>query len=115
MANPAEEDFKQFLFCNWCDTQFLELRLKDQLVAVAVTDMVSDGVSAVYSFFDPDLVNRGLGSYCILTQIAFVEKLGLDYVYLGYWIKNHKKMHYKTNFRPLQLYLDEQWQTQDSF
>jgi arginine-tRNA-protein transferase len=112
MANPAEEDFQQFLYCNWSDTRFLELRLKDRLVAVAVTDVVSDGVSAVYSFFDPELANRSLGSYCILTQIAYVDELGLDYVYLGYWIEHHKKMHYKTNFQPLQLYLDEKWLTQ---
>jgi arginyl-tRNA--protein-N-Asp/Glu arginylyltransferase len=110
MANPAAEDFRQFLYCNWSDTQFLELRLHGQLVAVAVTDMVNDGVSAVYSFFDPDLEKRSLGSYCILTQIAFVKKLGLKYVYLGYWIENHNKMHYKIKFRPLQLYQDEQWQ-----
>lgn len=112
MANPAEKDFQQFLYCSWSDTRFLELRLKDRLVAVAVTDMVSDGVSAVYSFFDPELANRSLGSYCILTQIAFVDKLGLDYVYLGYWIEHHKKMHYKTNFQPLQIYLEEKWLTQ---
>jgi arginine-tRNA-protein transferase len=112
MANPAEEDFQQFLFCEWSDTRFLELRLKGQLVAVAVTDMVSDGVSAVYSFFDPELTSRSLGSYCILRQIAFVEKQELDYLYLGYWIEDHKKMHYKTNFQPLQLYLAEKWQAQ---
>jgi len=114
MANPAAEDFKQFLYCNWSDTQFLELRLNGRLVAVAVTDMVSDGVSAVYSFFDPELQKRSLGSYCIMTQIDFVKALGLDYVYLGYWIENHQKMHYKTNFRPLQLYIDEQWHSQDN-
>jgi len=114
MANPAAEDFKQFLYCNWSDTQFLELRLNGRLVAVAVTDMVSDGISAVYSFFDPELQKRSLGSYCILTQIDFVKALGLDYVYLGYWIEKHHKMHYKTNFRPLQLYIDEQWHSQDN-
>jgi arginine-tRNA-protein transferase len=48
MANPAEEDFRQFLYSDWCDTQFIELRLDDQLVAIAVTDMMSDGLSAVY-------------------------------------------------------------------
>jgi arginine-tRNA-protein transferase len=109
MANPAKDDFKQFLYCDWSDTQFLELRLRDKLLAVAVTDMLSDGVSAVYSFFDPELEKRSLGSFCIMTQINFVKQLGLDYVYLGYWIEKHNKMHYKSNFRPLQLYLDEQW------
>ena len=112
MADPAEEDFKQFLYCKWSDTQFLEFRLKGKLVAVAVTDMISDGVSAVYSFFDPAMVKHSLGTFCVLQQIDYARELGLDYVYLGYWIKDHPKMHYKRNFRPLQLYRDEQWQTQ---
>jgi len=114
MADPAEEDFKQFLYCDWSNTQFLELRLNEKLVAVAVTDMVNDGVSAVYSFYDPDLDKRSLGTYCIIKQIDYAKELALDYVYLGYWIEDHAKMHYKSNFKPLQLYLDEQWQMQET-
>ena len=113
MADPAEEDFKQFLYCKWSDTQFLEHRINGSLVAVAVTDIVSNGISAVYSFFDPDMKKHSLGTYCILKQIEYARMLGMDYIYLGYWIKNHPKMHYKSNFKPLQLYLDEQWQIQD--
>jgi len=112
MAHPVEDDFRQFLFCDWCDTQFLEFRQNEELVAVAVTDIISDGLSAVYSFFDPDLHNRSLGTYCILKQIEYAKAQQLNYVYLGYWIDNHEKMHYKKNFKPLQLYIDEQWQTQ---
>jgi arginine-tRNA-protein transferase len=112
MSDPAEEDFKQFLYCQWSDTQFLEHRLDGKLVAVAVTDIVSDGVSAVYSFFDPEMVKHSLGTYCVLQQLDYAKQLGLDYVYLGYWIENHPKMHYKSNFRPLQIYHDEHWQTQ---
>ncbi len=112
MAHPVEDDFSQFLYCNWSDTRFLECRLQGKLVAVAVIDIVSDGLSAVYSFYDPEMNDRSLGTYCILKQIEYSKQQGLDYVYLGYWIKNHDKMHYKCNFRPLQLYLDEQWQTQ---
>ncbi|MBE9563677.1 MAG: arginyltransferase [Proteobacteria bacterium] len=109
MADPAEDDFKQFLYSDWSDTQFLEFRLNKKLVAVAVTDIVSDGISAVYSFFDPEMVKNSLGTYCVLKQIEHARELGLDYVYLGYWIKDHPKMHYKNNFKPLQLYKDEQW------
>ncbi len=114
MTNPDESDFRQFLYCDWSETQFLEFRQDDKLLAVAVTDIVSNGVSAVYSFFDPQACRRSLGTFCILQQIAYAKTLGLDYVYLGYWIKNHPKMHYKNNFKPLQFYLDEQWQTQGS-
>jgi arginine-tRNA-protein transferase len=112
MANPAKEDFSQFLYCDWSDTRFLELRLNGQLVAISVTDIVSDGISAVYSFFDPEIKKRSLGTVCILRQIDYAKEQGMNYIYLGYWIKNHPKMHYKNNFRPLQLYLEEQWQIQ---
>jgi len=114
MADPAEEDFKQFLYSKWSVTQFLEFRLDGRLVAVAVTDIVSNGVSAVYSFFDPEMIKHSLGTYCVLKQIDHAKTLGLNYVYLGYWIEHHPKMHYKINFRPLQIYRDEQWQTQYS-
>lgn len=114
MADPAEEDFTKFLYSDWSDTRFLELRLNGQLVAVAVTDIISDGLSAVYSFFDPELTKRSLGTYCILKQIDYAKELGLDYVYLGYWIERHNKMHYKASFKPLQLYLDERWQIPDT-
>jgi arginine-tRNA-protein transferase len=110
MANPVKEDFEQFLYCDWSDTRFLELRLNGQLVAIAVSDFISDGLSAVYSFFDPELEKRSLGTCCILKQIDYAKQLELEYVYLGYWIENHKKMHYKNNFRPLQLFINEQWQ-----
>ena len=112
MANPANEDFRQFLYSKWSTTQFIEHRLDGRLVAVAVTDMVSDGISAVYSFYEPEMAKNGLGNYCILKQIDYAKQLGLDFVYLGYWIENHPKMHYKINFRPLQVYRDEQWQMQ---
>ncbi len=114
MDNPAKEDFKQFLYGDWSNTRFLELRLSGQLVAIAVCDIVSDGLSAVYSFFDPELGKRSLGTCCILKQIDYAKELELEYVYLGYWIENHNKMHYKNNFKPLQLYLDERWQIQDN-
>ena len=115
MADPAEEDFKQFLYCDWSETQFLEFRQNGKLLAVAVTDMVSNGISAVYSFFDPEMERRSLGTYCVLRQIDYANQLGLKYVYLGYWIKEHPKMHYKNNFKPLQIYRNEKWQTQTEF
>ncbi len=110
MTNPSEADFTQFLFCSWSDTQFLEFRLGKQLVAVAVIDIMSNGLSAVYSFFEPEMKHRSLGTYCILKQIDYAKKRQLDYIYLGYWIEKHNKMHYKSNFKPLQIYIEEQWQ-----
>ena len=109
MCNPSEEDYRQFLYCDWSDTRFLELRLHGQLVAVAVTDFMGNGLSAVYSFYNPELAKRSLGTLCILKQIQYAKEIELDYIYLGYWIKDHEKMHYKSNFKSLQLYHDEKW------
>jgi arginine-tRNA-protein transferase len=73
------------------------------LVAVALTDVMPDGLSMVYSFYDPNLDKRGLGNLLILDHIEQVQLAGLDYVYLGYWVKDSPKMAYKGLFRPLEV------------
>lgn len=90
-------------------TAFTEFWLEDKLVTISVIDVVSRGLSAVYTFFDPDYANRSLGTYAVLTLINKAQELKLDYVYLGYWIKNCQKMDYKSNFKPLYIYVDNQW------
>lgn len=80
-----------------------------QLVAVSLCDRLSNGISMVYSFFDPDLQQRSLGSYMILECIEFARKLGLPYVYLGYWIKGSPKMAYKTRFSPQEFLTSDGW------
>src|SRR4029453_12302400 len=74
----------------------------DELVAVALTDVLSDGLSMVYSFFEPGERDRSLGTFMILDHIARARRLGLPYVYLGYWIDGSKKMDYKARFLPQQ-------------
>jgi arginine-tRNA-protein transferase len=85
----------------------VEYRLRDHpdqtLVAVALTDVMPDGLSMVYSFYDPDMAQRSLGTYLILDHIAQVRSAGLRYVYLGYWVKDSPKMAYKAQFRPLEV------------
>jgi arginyl-tRNA--protein-N-Asp/Glu arginylyltransferase len=85
----------------------IEYRLRDHpdrpLVAVALTDVMPDGLSMVYSFYDPELAHRSLGTFLILDHIAQVRAADLDYVYLGYWVKESPKMNYKSQFRPLQV------------
>lgn len=109
MDNPEPEDFSRFLFTGWSPTSFLEMRLHGRLLAVAVTDFTANGLSAVYTFFDPDEAVRGLGTYAILRQIELARERGLTQVYLGYWIEHHPKMDYKARFRPLELLGADGW------
>ncbi len=83
------------------------------LIATALTDVLSDGISMVYSFFDPAYSDRGLGTYMILDHIDRAKKLGLPYVYLGYWVSGSPKMDYKTRFRPQEHLGPGGWQVQD--
>jgi leucyl-tRNA---protein transferase len=110
MNAPSVEDFNKFVCSAWSRTQFLELHLGDELVAVAVTDQTTDGLSAMYTFYDPSLTDRSLGTLCILLQILTARRYGLPYVYLGYWIAGHPKMDYKKKFKPLECLIKGRWQ-----
>jgi len=80
-----------------------------ELVAVCLTDVVSDGVSMVYSFFDPALEAQSLGVHVILDHVAIARESGLAYVYLGYWVPGSAKMDYKARFQPLEIFADGRW------
>jgi arginine-tRNA-protein transferase len=110
MANPLPEDYSQFLYSDWSNTFFIDIRQNGELLAVAVCDLVNSGLSAVYSFFEPDLPRRGLGTYCILKMIEQTRVMGLDYLYLGYLIHGSSKMKYKQYFQPLEALINNQWQ-----
>ncbi len=110
METDSGSRYMEFLTAHWAETAFVEFRLGDRLVAVAVTDLVSDGLSAVYTFYDPDLGSRGLGTHAILWQIARARHEGLPHLYLGYWIAGSRKMAYKAAFRPLEGWLRDHWQ-----
>jgi arginine-tRNA-protein transferase len=79
------------------------------LVAVCLTDVLSDGVSMVYSFFDPDRSADSLGSFIILDHIAIARGAGVPYVYLGYWVPGSTKMDYKARYRPLEIFAEGRW------
>lgn len=80
-----------------------------ELAAVCLTDLLGDGVSMVYSFFDPDLAADSLGSFIILDHIAIAREAGLPYVYLGYWVPGSPKMDYKARFQPLEIFVERGW------
>lgn len=108
---PASRDtFENFLSPAWDTTEYLVLREPSgRLLSVAVTDILDDGVSAIYSFFDPEEEKRSLGVYNILAQIEWAKKLKRRYLYLGYWIAECDKMVYKTQYRPFQLLRNRSW------
>jgi arginyl-tRNA--protein-N-Asp/Glu arginylyltransferase len=110
MANPLPDDYSKFLYSNWSDTFFLELRENSQLIAVAVCDQVNSGLSAVYSYFEPEASSRSLGTYCVLKMIEQTKRMGLEYLYLGYLIHSSNKMRYKRFFRPLEVFISNHWQ-----
>ncbi|MES2823169.1 MAG: arginyltransferase [Pseudomonadota bacterium] len=109
MYPPSKEQYQSFLTSEWGCTRFWEFRLAGRLVGVAVCDHFSDALSAVYTFFDPELNERALGKFAVLAQIDKAKQLGLSYVYLGYWIKQCEKMNYKTQYRPLELLINRHW------
>jgi len=109
---PAErEQFEAFLNNVWDCTRYFRFYDKAKLVAVAVVDVLEDGLSAIYTFFDPEVTKRSLGVYAILWEVEQTRELGLEYLYLGYWIKNCQKMAYKSDYRPLQVYVKNRWTT----
>lgn len=110
MANPTREEYISFLTAAGIDTRFHEFRLDGRLVAVAVTDHTPMGLSAVYTFYDPALERRGLGTYAILWQIEHARQSHLPWLYLGYWIEACDKMNYKNRFRPCEGYINGGWQ-----
>ena len=83
------------------------------LIGVCLTDVLSDGLSMVYSFFDPELAHRSIGTHVILDHVEIAREAGLAYVYLGYWVPGSRKMDYKSRFKPLEIFRGGTWQELD--
>lgn len=111
MDDHGPREFEQFLIGTWNTSRFLELRERGthRLLAVAVTDLAADALSAVYTFHEPEAADRGLGTLGILRQIEWARRDGRAHLYLGYWIAGHPKMDYKRRFRPLEGYAGQVW------
>lgn len=109
MYPPSREQFSTFLVRDLPFCHFFEFRLEGRLLAVAVADQLSTGLSAVYTFYDPDEERRSLGRFAVLWEIAECSRLELASLYLGYWIKKCRKMSYKTQYRPLELLVNQHW------
>ena len=101
--------YREFAVDSSVDTVFFEYWLERRLVGLSVCDLPDDGLSAVYTFFEPALKKRSLGTYAILKQLDYVSEMHLDWLYLGYWIEGCRKMHYKINFKPMFGFVNNEW------
>lgn len=109
MDHNDSERYNEFMVESSIETIFIEYRLEGRLVALSVCDLPDDGMSAVYTFFDPHMQSRSLGTFAIMKQIDYVRDMQLDWLYLGYWIENCRKMNYKTSFRPIFGFVNKEW------
>jgi arginine-tRNA-protein transferase len=115
MACNSPGQYTQFLTCDWAETLFVEFRKSDQLAAVAVSDLLPQGTSSIYTFYNPELKQEGLGVFALMWQIYYTQKLGLEWVYPGFWIEECNKMNYKSRFRPFEAWTGQQWISHSHF
>ena len=109
---PANyEQFKSFLSNNIAEQIFIEVWHGEKLISVAITDILIDALSAVYTFYHPEYKNQSLGVFSILSQIEYAKTFGKRYLYLGYQIDDCQKMNYKTRYFPYQILTTNQWKT----
>lgn len=110
MALMNRTDYAAMVLTSCVDTSMIEFREDGTLRAACLVDILPDGLSAVYSFFDPELRRRSAGSYMVLWLIEEARRRGLNYVYLGFWIADSPKMAYKSRFRPLEGFGPGGWE-----
>lgn len=114
MDRDCREQYRNFLLQSHVDSKLIEFRENNRLRMVSIVDLLPDGLSSVYTFFDADVPHASFGTYNILWQIELCRELGLDYLYLGYWIEANRKMRYKANFQPLEVLIDGDWHPLDN-
>lgn len=110
MDEDGSEQYSQFLLQSYVDTRLIEFSENGVLRMVSIIDVLDDGLSSVYTFYDPAVAHASYGTYNILWQAQQCLGSQLPYLYLGYWIAESSKMAYKARFRPLQALLDGRWQ-----
>lgn len=109
MDQDNREQYESFLLKSNVASFLAEFIEDGEVRMVSLIDQLDDGISSVYTFFDPDLASRSLGVYNVVWQIGLAKQLGLPYVYLGYWIKDCRKMSYKTQYQPIEGRVKGEW------
>jgi arginyl-tRNA--protein-N-Asp/Glu arginylyltransferase len=110
MDQDSREQYRHFLLQSNVDSRLVEFREDGALRMVSIVDQLQDGVSSVYTFFDPEIPGASFGTYNILWQVDLCRQLDLPYLYLGYWIAQSRKMAYKIHFQPMEGLVDGRWQ-----
>ncbi|WP_413111292.1 arginyltransferase [Thaumasiovibrio sp. DFM-14] len=113
MYPPKKTDFEQFVSSDWMSLGYMHVYDQDKLVAIAVCDLFHDAISALYTFFDPDLP-FSIGKVLILNQIKYAKLHNLPWLYLGFQIDECKAMNYKIQFQPYQRLINGAWQSANS-
>jgi arginyl-tRNA--protein-N-Asp/Glu arginylyltransferase len=109
MFPPTEQQYIEFLIESPGNVTYIEFRLDNRLIGCAVVDVFPNALSAIYTYFDPSLNKRSLGTFAILQQVLWAQQLNVSHVYLGYWIQACNKMSYKVNYHPVELLQGKTW------
>lgn len=110
MYPPTRDQYTNFLLSHYEYAYFMEVRDEEgRLILATATDLLDDGLSAIYTYFDPEYSQLSPGTLAVLLLARMAKEKALPFVYLGYWVKNSQKMNYKTQFKPLEIFDGEMW------
>ena len=109
MDEDDPDQYREFLLSSGVDTRLIEFRMGGRVVMVSLMDVLADGLSAVYTFYDPGNPRASYGTYAILWQIIQCQYNNLPYLYLGYWIAESEKMAYKSRYQPMEMLDNDGW------
>lgn len=115
MDNDCLEQYQNFLLQSHVNSILIEFHEGETLRMISIVDVLPDGLSSVYTFYDASVVHASFGTYSILWQVEQCKIHNLAYLYLGYWIKENRKMRYKANFHPLEVLADGRWMPLENY